>query len=492
MSARLSQSSLSGISSKVSVPTYRRESCVPRIVHFGVGGFHRAHQAGYADDLLGAGNGDWAIAGAGVLDRDAAMRDALESQDHLYTLVEQSPEDRSARVIGSIVAYHHAPTDPDALLSRLVDPAVRIVSLTVTEGGYHYDFGRRALREDDPAVEDDRRGESPPKTWIGYVVRALARRREAGTEPFTVMSCDNIPNNGTVARSVVLELADEADAPLYRFIEDSVAFPSTMVDRITPQTTDEQRRTLREEFGIDDAWPVFSEAFRQWVVEDEFPAGRPPWEDAGVQLTHDVYPYEIAKIRLLNGAHSALAYAASLLGYERVDQAVQDADIRTLVTRYMEEVRPTVPEVPGWDLERYCETLIDRFGNPAIADRVARLAQDGSTKIANSVAPAAKRAVADGRRVPAIALAVAAWIRYCRDARTIDDPSAESLRDAAERSRGETLPFLDLDWIFPPQLAKATVFRSAVGSALRKIDREGVHAAVSELRSNAGSSPRRG
>lgn len=481
MAIKLSRSTLSDLSQHVRVPTYRRESCVPRIVHFGVGGFHRAHQAVYADDLLGAGNGDWAIAGAGVLDRDAAMRDALGSQDHLYTVVEQSPDDRSARIVGSIVEYHHAPSDPEALLSRLQDPAVGIVSLTVTEGGYHYDFGRRALREDDPAVEDDRRGEYPPKTWIGYVVHALARRREAGSEPFTVMSCDNIPNNGTVARSVVLEMADETDAPLYRFIENSVAFPSTMVDRITPVTTDEERRRLREEVGIDDAWPVFCEAFRQWVVEDEFPAGRPSWEDVGVQMTHDVYPYEIAKIRLLNGAHSALSYAASLLDYERVDHAVRDADIRTLVTRYMEEVRPTVPEVPGWDLEKYCTTLVDRFGNPAIADRVARLAQHGSTKIANSVAPAAKSAVSEGRAVPAIALAIAAWIRYCRETRTIDDPAAESLRDAAERSRGDSLPFLDLHWIFPPQLAKARAFRTAVGSALRRIDREGMRAALTGL-----------
>lgn len=479
MAARsLSNDSLGTLDPRVAVPTYDRGAATGRVVHFGVGGFHRAHQAVYADDLLQQRIEDWAIIGAGVLPRDRAMRDALAGQDYLYTVVEQSQEDRNARVVGSILAFAYAEEDADALLRRLCDPDVRIVSLTVTEGGYHYDFGRRALREDDPAIEEDRRGVSPPRSWIGFVVHALRARREAGVAPFTVMSCDNIPNNGTVARSVVLELADDVDSTLYSFIEGSVSFPCTMVDRITPVTTSDDIRRLEEEYGVADAWPVFCEAFRQWVVEDEFPAGRPRWNEVGVQLTDDVYPYELAKIRLLNGAHSALSYAAALLGYERVDEAMNDSDILNLVRRYMGEVKPTVPDVPGWDLNEYCDTLVRRFGNPAIADRVARLAQDGSTKIANSVAPAAKDALARGRPVPAIAAAVAAWMAYCRDRPSVDDPAADALATAAREGVGA---FLGLDWVFPPQLAKGDGFRSDVSRALRLIDADGIRAALEQL-----------
>lgn len=483
----VSHENLAKLSQRVAVPSYERSNTAPRIVHFGVGGFHRAHQAVYAHELLENGSEGWPILGAGVLPRDTAMRDALHAQDCLYTLVEQTADQSSARVIGSIVSYLYGPDDPGALLASLTADEVAIVSLTVTEGGYYYDFGEKALRTDEAAIQRDIATDGAPVTWLGYVVRALSARRKASAKPFTVMSCDNIPHNGDVARQAIVQFAEQVDPELARFIAETVRFPSTMVDRITPATTDSEISRLESEYGIRDQWPVFCESFRQWVVEDEFPAGRPAWEAVGAQLVGDVYPYELAKIRLLNGAHSALAYVAYLIGYRRVDRAVLDADIRRLVRGYMEELKPTLPEVPGWDLDEYCTTLIRRFENPAIADQVARLALDGSTKIANSIAPGAADAVAAGGEVPHVAFAIAGWIRYCEgsdeDGQPIEvaDPQADRLKQAARRTGSDSGPFLDQQWIFPRELAQNRRFRDEVGSRLDAIRRHGTRAAMAEL-----------
>lgn len=482
----LSQGSLAELPPSVAVPPYDRTEVSTGIVHFGVGGFHRAHQAAYTHELLEAGQREWGIVGAGFLPRDRTMRDALEAQDCLYTLVEQSAAVATARVIGSIREYVYAPQNGPRLLDLLAAERTRIVSMTVTEGGYYYDFSARRLREDHPDVQADSRGVGPPATWIGFIVEALARRKAAGMAPFTVMSCDNIPENGHAARTVVTQLARRRDPDVAAWIEEEGAFPSTMVDRITPATSEANREVLRTEYGVEDRWPVFCEDFRQWVIEDSFRAGRPAWDSVGAQFVPDVYPYELMKIRLLNGTHSALSYIAYLLGYRDVDAAVTDADLQAFIRRYMREIASTLQPVPGVNVSQYQETLVRRFSNPAIKDQVTRLAMEGSQKIANSIAPPVSELLEGGHPASHAAFAVAAWIRFCRgtdeagEAIDIDDPLAETLSDAAGAAvaREDPQPFLSLTEVFGRAISAHGGFRTAVAVQLAEIRARGMREAL--------------
>ncbi|WP_460754657.1 mannitol dehydrogenase family protein [Myceligenerans cantabricum] len=431
--------------------TYDRSGITPGIVHVGVGGFHRAHQAMVVDDLLRrGGHRDWGICGVGLLPGDARMRDALAAQDNLYTLVIKHPDGSlEHRTVGSIVEYLLAPDDPEAVLERMADPATRIVSLTITEGGYNFDQVTGEFDTATPAVVADAVPGAVPATVFGYVVEALARRRARGIPPFTVMSCDNVQGNGEKARTVFSAFAAMRDPELAIWIRDEVAFPSSMVDRITPVTTDADRELVRDRIGVEDRWPVVAEPFFQWVLEDEFPLGRPEWTDAGVQLVDDVEPYELMKLRLLNASHQAMAYFGYLAGHRYAHEATVDPAIAALLRGYMEaEATPTLRPVPGIDLDDYRATLLERFGNPEVRDTLARLCMESSDRIPKWLVPVIRERLAAGGDVRLSAAIVASWARYAEgvdeDGQPIDvnDRLAEILVPRALSQRSDPLAFL--------------------------------------------------
>ncbi len=483
----LKSSALRNLPRDFAVPAYDRARVEPAIVHFGVGGFHRAHQAVYTDDVLAAGDLHWGIRGAGITAGDARMKDALSPQDYLYTVVARDRHGEDKRVVGSIVDYLLGTEDPSGLIRAMADESTRIISMTITENGYCYRAESVDLDLDNAAVRNDLAGAGAPRTIYGYLAAALAEVRRNGTRPPTVLSCDNLPQNGDRLRKLLLQFLQQADPEQRRFVEDKVQFPNCMVDRITPITTDEQRALLRSSFGIEDRWPVFCERFRQWVIEDRFPAGRPDWAIAGATFVADVVPFERMKIRLLNGSHSVLGYVSALLGHRRVDLAMADDDVRDLVRRYMDEVTPTVGAVPGMDLEEYKESLIDRFSNPAIADQVLRLAQDGSKKIPNMILEPIAEILQKGGRCLFAAFGLAAWIRFLEgvgeDGKpiVIDDPLGEVLQRAARNSRGSVDPFFNVGAVFPPEVAEQKGLKKAVAGSLAAIRTAGMRSALREV-----------
>jgi mannitol 2-dehydrogenase len=399
----------------VTVPTYNRAHVRTGIVHFGVGGFHRAHEAMYVDTLMESGEAlDWGITGVGLLPGDRRMHEALHSQDCLYTLVVKDADGTMhPRVIGSIVDYLFGPDDPESVLRVMTDPTTRIVSLTITEGGYLVNQSTGEFDADDPSIQLDLQADAVPATAFGFVTEALRRRRAAGVEPFTVMSCDNIQGNGEVAHKMIGAFARLKDPDLAGWIEEHVAFPNSMVDRITPVTTDHDRAVLVERFGAEDAWPVVCEPFTQWVLEDRFPAGRPPFEDAGAQLVPDVEPYELMKLRLLNASHQALCYLGYLSGYRYAHEVCRDPLFTGFLLGYMDdEATPTLAPVPGVDLTAYKHQLIERFANPEIRDTLARLCAESSDRIPKWLLPVVRSQLASGGPIRRSALVVAAWARY--------------------------------------------------------------------------------
>ncbi len=430
---RLNNQTLSSLPPTVLRPAYQRDTLAPAIVHLGVGGFHRAHEAVYCDDLLQQKIGDWGIVGVGLRPEDRAMRDALVPQDGLYTLVARDADGDTARVIGSLTRYLFAPEQDAEVRAVLAAPTTKIVSLTITEGGYEDPSG--------PA-------------WT-HLAAALETRRAQETPPFTVLSCDNLQHNGEAARHALVAAASARSADLAAWVDTNVAFPNAMVDRITPQTTDSDRELVRTEFGIDDAWPVICEPFRQWIVEDTFPSGRPEWEAAGAQFVADVHPYESMKLGLLNGSHFAMAYLGFLAGFETVPAVMADPGFRTFISRLMDdEVTPLLPPVPGIDLTDYKATLLHRFDNPAIKDQITRLCLDGAPKFPKYLRPALEAAVAAGRPRRLLTLALAGWLRYLTGedeagrAYPISDPRIGELQPLARAGRTDPRPLLAVTDLF--------------------------------------------
>ncbi|MGF1476024.1 MAG: mannitol dehydrogenase family protein [Geminicoccaceae bacterium] len=456
MAVRLSLQTLAELPTEVARPSYHREQISPGIVHIGVGNFHRAHQAVYLDDLFNTGRDlDWGIIGAGFRPPDAAMRETLKNQDCLTTVVEVEPGTTRARVTGAMVDFMPVGQDTAGMVSVLDDPRIRIVSLTVTEGGYCIDPATGSFDPDHPDIRADAASPHSPSHLFGVLVAALNKRRGAGTAPFTVMSCDNIPGNGGVARDAVVGLADLADPDLAKWIRHEVAFPDSMVDRITPVTTERERDLLRQRVGIDDGWPVFCEPFRQWVMEDRFSDGRPALEEVGVTFTHDVSAYELMKIRMLNGGHAAIAYPAALLGIKTVHNAMADPLIDAYLDRLeREEIIPVVPAIPGVDLAAYLELIKRRFANPEVEDTIVRLCQDGSNRQPKFILPSIRDRLAQGQSVDGLALETALWCRYCYgetdagETISIQDALADRLREAARRARTTPRAFLALKDIF--------------------------------------------
>lgn len=467
----LSNSTLPQLPAGVPGPGYDRARCTTGIVHFGVGGFHRAHEAMYLDRLMNDGKAlDWAICGVGVMPGDRRMKEALDAQDGLYTLVvKASAGTLEPRVIGSIREYLFAPEDPGAVIRKLTDAAVRIVSLTVTEGGYLFAVSSGSV------------------SMFDLITEALARRRRDGTPPFTIMSCDNIQGNGDAARGSFVAFARLRDPGLADWIEQRVRFPNSMVDRITPVTTERDIAELTRRFGIEDRWPVVCEPFTQWVLEDDFGMGRPPLQDAGVQLAEDVHPYELMKLRLLNAGHQTLCYFGYLAGYRLVHEVCQDELFATFVRGYMDhEATPTLDPVPGIDLAVYKDTLIERFSNAAVHDTVARLCADSSDRIPKWVVPVIQHNLATGGEIHRSAAVVASWARY---AEGVDEQGApievvDRLRDTltarARRQREDPLAFVADREMFG-DLVDDEQFVSAYLAALTSLRRDGARATLRRL-----------
>jgi mannitol 2-dehydrogenase len=484
MATALSLKNLPAIAARAAVPAYDRRDLSSGIVHFGVGNFHRSHQAVYLDTLFNRGLGrDWALTGAGVMPGDTAMMKALAPQDWLTTVVEQEAGHSAARVTGAMCGFI-PPGDTASLLMRLADPAIRIVSLTVTEGGYFIDPATQRFNPDHPAMKEDAANPSSPKTTFGLILAGLARRRAAGIAPFTVMSCDNIPHNGAVARNAVAGLAEASDKALAAWVRGNVAFPNGMVDRITPATTDRERGMLASDFGIADNWPVFCEDFSQWVLEDQFTAGRPPLEEAGIEFVSDVTPFEHMKIRILNGGHAAIAYPAGLLDVHFVHEAMEHPLVSAFLTKLeTEEIIPTVPPVPKTDTGDYFRLIRRRFGNPKIADTIRRLCFDGSNRQPKFILPPARERVIAGLPVRGLALESALWCRYCAgttdSGRVIEpnDPAWDRLADAARAARADPASWLGMADIYG-DLAEAGAFAAAFGLALQSLWTRGTEATL--------------
>lgn len=422
---KLNKHTLGDFIEDVAIPTYDRSDVQVGIVHFGVGGFHRAHQAMYVDRLMQQGEGsDWGICGVGVLPGDRKMKDVMEAQDCLYTLaLKHSDGTWDTRIIGSIVEYLFAPDDAEAVVEKMAAETTKIVSLTITEGGYNFSATTGEFDEENPAIKADLADGAVPSTTFGLVVEALARRKDRGLKPFTIMSCDNIEGNGHIAQSTFTTFARLKDPALADWISAEGAFPNSMVDRITPVTTPEVVEGLSERYAIDDKWPVAGEPFTQWVLEDKFTDGRPPLEDVGVQVVDDVTPYELMKLRLLNASHQALAYFGYLSGYRLVHEVAQDSLFSEFLLSYMDnEATPTLQPVPGIDLDEYKKTLIERFSNPEIRDTVARLCAESSDRIPKWLLPVIRKNLETGGDIVRSTAVVASWARYAEGVDELGQP----------------------------------------------------------------------
>jgi mannitol 2-dehydrogenase len=435
------------------------------IVHFGVGGFHRAHQAVYVDRLLDQGLArEWGICGIGLLPPDRRMRDVLHAQDGLYTLVvEHNDGSREARVIGSIVDYRYAPDDSESVIELLAAPTTRIISMTITEGGYQ-----------------------PGGPAFSLIAQGLARRRDRGVASPTIVSCDNIDNNGEVARRVVLVAAQDYDG-LAEWITANTRFPNSTVDRITPAVTPRAAKAVRHDFGVDDRWPVLTEPFSLWVLEDDFADGRPPLEDAGVLLVDDVAPYEAMKLRLLNAAHQCLCYFAYLCRHQFVHDAVGDRPLAEFLRGYWaSEAIPTMPEVPGVDLADYTDTLMTRFANPEVPDSIERLCAYSSDRIPKFLFPVIRDNLARGGPVRLASAAVASWARYAEGVDEYDvpieiiDQLADSLVPIARSQHDNPTAFIENTEVFG-DLAQQPRFVEAYCWALESLHHKGARATLQEL-----------
>ena len=484
MPVALSADKLDELAGRAALPRYRHSDLRPGILHFGVGNFHRAHQAVYLDTLFNEGvDRGWAIVGANVREADAAHRAALQAQDWLTTVVEQEKDAATARITAPMVDYIR-PADTKTLLDTLADPAIRIVSLTITEGGYFIDPASGVFDPEHPEIVRDARNLNAPASVFGLILAGLMRRRDAGVPPFTVMSCDNLPGNGHVTSDAVSGLAGLVDRGLAEWVKENVAFPNGMVDRITPATTDRERRILAETFGIEDRWPVFCERFKQWVLEDRFPAGRPALDGVGVTFVQDVAPYELMKIRILNGGHATIAYPAALLDIHFVHEAMEHPLVRGFLSKVeRDEIIPVVPPVPDTDLDDYFRLIETRFANPRIGDTVQRLCLDGSNRQPKFILPSVADRLKTEESVTGLAMVSAFWARYCYGETDSgapiapNDPNWDRLQSASRAARSDPAAFLAMREIFG-ELADHPTYARAFSEALTGIWASGTRAVL--------------
>ncbi|MCO8121524.1 mannitol dehydrogenase family protein [Stieleria sp. TO1_6] len=458
---QLNQSNLTQLPAELNSPRYDRSRIKPGIVHVGVGGFHRSHQAYYTDELMRSNDpsdaSTWGICGVGLRQADRKMANVLQDQDCLYTLIVKEPSGGvQNRVIGSLVDFLLACDHPTTVIEQMASPDTKIVSLTITEGGYNVD---PVSGDFDAANADaiyDLENPGHPRLVFGYLTAALRLRRERGLPAFTVQSCDNIQHNGDLTRKMLLGFARQQDAELAKWIEAEVCFPNAMVDRITPVTTSEDIEYLNNQFGLEDAWPVTCEPFCQWIIEDTFSNGRPEWEKVGVQFVTDVTPYETMKLRLLNAGHSVLGLLGSVFGYQTIDQTVGDDLFATFLQGFFDdEASPVLDAVEGIDLRQYKATLIERFSNPNIKDNLARICLESSSKLPVFLLPTIHKNLEQGGPIDHAALVIAAWCYYSdhhtdRHGNALDviDEQRAALQEAAKKTSSDPLAFIKLDSVF--------------------------------------------
>ena len=466
----------------MAVPRYDRRALTPAVVHMSVGYFHRSHQAVYLDSLAGLGHTGWGLTGVGLRRRE--MSRALEPQDCMWTVVERGADGDHARVIGVMGRYLFAPDDPRGVRRTLADPRTRLVTLTVTGAAYHVDPTTGMFDADDEDISAEVAGTGGPRSALGLIVEALDDRRRAGLPPFTVLSCDNMPANGEVTRRAITSFAGLRDPQLAAWLEEHGAFPSSMVDRITPKTTDADRVMLERKFGVRDRWPVITEPFTDWVIEDAFSAGRPPLDEVGVRFVSDVRPYSLLKTRLLNASHLVLGALGQVAGFRTIDRVMRDPVLAAYADRLTEvEIAPSLPVPPGVDLDAYRESLLDRMANPTIADQVSRLCRGGSLKYPRHVLPSLLAAREDRRPHPLLTLATAAVCRQLRGvddaghAFRLDDPVAARLQKLALRGGSDPRPLLSETSMFG-RLGRDEAFVQQLSTVLRTMDEVGMRGAV--------------
>jgi fructuronate reductase len=486
---RLSTATLPTLPATIRRPAYDRAALGPGIVHLGLGAFARGHLAEYTDDALEHAFGVWGIVGASLQRPD--QRDRLEPQEGLYTLLKRSPAGPELRIVGSVLDVLVAPENPAALIARLASTETKIVSLTVTEKGYRHDPATGRLKADHPDIVHDLANPLAPRSAIGLLVAGLKARRDAGLGPFTVLCCDNLPHNGTVLAGLVGDFAALSDDGLSQWVAANGAFPCTMVDRIVPATTDADIAEVETLLGLHDAAPVIGEPFRQWAVEDVFGAGRPKWEDVGAQMVSDVAPFEFMKLRMLNGAHSSLAYLGYLAGHETVSQASSDPVLARFLQGLWSEIIPTVPAPQGVELADYAAALLTRFRNPAIRHRTWQIAMDGSQKLPQRLLGTIGDRLKAGAPIAHLTLGVAAWMRYVQGADEagaaidIRDPlAAEFAKRAAGAGRDAkalSTALLGIESIFGADLPCEERFTSAVQGHLAMLFDRGAKATAAGL-----------
>ena len=480
----LCNDNLGTIAATLPVPTYDRAKLTPGIVHIGLGNFHRAHQAWYLHRLFQQGlNHDWAIIGAGVRPYDGQLREKMKAQDYLTTLIELDPSGKSAEIVGSMVDYVPVKEGNSLLIQQMADPAIRIVALTVTEGGYYINPATKNFDADHPDIQHDAQNPAYPHTAFGAMVAALKLRRDRGIGPFTGQCCDNLLGNGRVLRRTVVSLARMSDPDLADWIDANCSFPNAMVDCVVPATGSKEL-ALVGEFGIEDAVPVTHENFRQWVTEDDFCAGRPDWEKVGVTFTDRVHDFEIMKIRLLNGSHQVIADAGDILGIETIAESMAHPKIHALFRKVaQEEIMPHVNPVPGFTPAEYVELVDRRFSNPAIVDTTRRVAFDGSSRHPGFLVPSIRDGLEAGTPVDGLALVSATWARYClgtrEDGTTVEpnDPFWAELKKRAMVAKENPRTWLEMRNNYG-DLADQPRFADAFERWLNKIYADGVVAAM--------------
>lgn len=490
---RLSSASLPGLGATVRRPDYDRAKLAPGIVHLGLGAFARAHLCDYTEDALARDFGAWGVIGASLQRPD--QRDRLKPQDGLYTFLKRAPAGPELRLIGCVLDVLVAPENPAALVARLAAPETRIVSLTVTEKGYCHDPATGRLKADHPDIVHDLAHPDAPRSAVGLLVAGLAARRAAGLSPFTALCCDNLPANGKVLRGLVRDFAALRDDRLAAWIETEGAFPATMVDRIVPATTEADIAEVAGLIGLEDAAPVIGEPFRQWAIEDRFAAGRPCWDAVGAQMVSDVAPFEFMKLRMLNGAHSSLAYLGYLAGHQTVAEASADPVLARFLQGLWSEIAPTVPAPQGVDLSHYAADLLTRFQNPAIRHRTWQIAMDGSQKLPQRLLGSIRDRLKAGAPVAHLTLGVAAWMRYvCGTDETgaaidLRDPLVAEITRRAASARGDgaalSTALLGIGAIFGDDLPRDATFTSLLARHLDALFAKGARATAAALAARA-------
>lgn len=474
---------------EVIIPNYNRLNIKTGIVHVGIGGFHRAHEAFLTDKLLhNDENKNWGICGIALLDYDSKIYNVLKNQDGLYTLVIKNLDGTlKTQIIGSIIEYLFAPENPTAVIDKMANPETKIITLTITEGGYNFNEATGEFQIENPLIQHDLKNSKTPKTIFGYLTQAILKRKEANTDGFTIQSCDNIQGNGDITKKMLLSYIAVAEPSVLNWVHKNVSFPNSMVDRITPATTPLDIALTNDLLGLNDQWPVVCEPFIQWVIEDDFIAGRPPWENVGAQFVTDVTPYEKMKLTLLNAGHSVLGILGALLGYTTIDEVVNNKVIKEFLIDFMDvEVTPIIGKLEGIDLTEYKKSLLERFGNINIKDQVSRICLESSAKIPKFVLPTIKSRLERGDNLTHSSFVIAAWAIYnlgkdnAGNAFNIEDNMKDILHKQASAAEKNPLEFLKIPDIFG-DLATNEQFANSYLKAYTAIKKDGIKKSVMKI-----------